>query len=485
MVDQDLVLLELRGRLCYWLVQLRWVAVIGTLATVLFSSWLGVTVFLPPLLFLILGIAAYNLFFSLTARPDRLFFFKKPRTCAAVQIVLDLIFLALLLHFSGGIENPFSIYFVFHMVIGSLLLSPISAFVVCCFTLLLFGFIVWGEWVGLLPHYHLHPLPKVCRSLTVVFSNYFALSATLLIVTSMTSFISGRLRKRERQVRELTVSLQERSEQLEEAYRALEEAEQFKSQQMRKMSHELRAPLNAALSIANLLTQDATVSDHATVLRLMKRISARLNEMKDIVNDMLTLSRLREVQRKVERKPVSLKDIVQKSLEKFQPMMREKKLALVSDVSDPVPTLFGSEEALQEMVDNLISNAVRYTPARGAVTVRLRSEGDQVILEVSDTGVGIPPEDLPHIFDEFYRARNAREVVHEGTGLGLSIVRTAAEAHNGRVEVDSRLKVGTTFKVFLPMAGKQEGSRAPVTGYSNSPDTADEPTSSATVEPFQ
>ncbi|MCS7224412.1 MAG: HAMP domain-containing histidine kinase [Armatimonadetes bacterium] len=449
---EDLAVLELRSRLCYWLVQLRWLAVVGTLATVLTASYLGVQVPLIPLTIVILLIGVYNLFFAFTARPERLTIFPSPQACAAIQMVLDLFFLALLLHFSGGIENPFSFYFVFHMVIGSVLLPAKAAFALTAFTVVLFGLVVIGEWTGLLQHYHLHPMPLLCQSSLFVFSTYFALVATLVIVTFMTSFIAWRLRKREYEVQELAARLQERTQQLSQAYEKISQAEAFKSHQMRKMSHELRAPLNAAMSILSLLKSSELAYQTDTHRHLLVRLTARLKEMQDTVNDMLVLAQIREAKEATDRTPVSLSALVTESLEKFQPMLQEKKLSLETQMDSHIPNLLGSETALSQMVDNLISNAIRYTKPGGRIGVSLRKENQTIILQVWDSGVGIPAEDLPHIFEEFYRGRNARQMTHEGTGLGLSIVKAAAEGHGGSVEVDSELGVGTTFTIKLPLA---------------------------------
>jgi signal transduction histidine kinase len=111
----------------------------------------------------------------------------------------------------------------------------------------------------------------------------------------------------------------------------------------------------------------------------------------------------------------------------------------------------GVRDRLIDLVNNLVSNAIRYTGEGGVVTVRAACEGGQAVLSVSDTGIGIPPDELPHIFDEFYRGEEAKRNVQHGTGLGMTIVRRVVDLHKGRMEVDSEPGRGTIFRIRLPI----------------------------------
>jgi len=135
-------------------------------------------------------------------------------------------------------------------------------------------------------------------------------------------------------------------------------------------------------------------------------------------------------------------------------------VTLTGEVSTELGMVLGDARDLCQLCRNLLSNAIRYTPAGGRVTVRLERRGDRVRLQVEDTGIGIPEADLPRVFEEFFRCANARDRVPAGTGLGLAIVRSAAEQHGGTVEVESEPGRGTCFTVELPAAPPGDGPRA-------------------------
>ncbi|MCX7642407.1 MAG: HAMP domain-containing histidine kinase [Armatimonadetes bacterium] len=440
---------ELKGGLCRWFTHLRWGAIVGTSLIIIVASALGVQL---PLLWLFLTLAAialYNVVFLYLTdphRPSRI----DPHRCALFQATADLFALTLLLHFSGGVENPFAFFFIFHMIIASVLLPIQWAWGLAALATVLFGGTVLAEHQGLLAHYHLDPFPPICQSSLFVVGSLFAFTMTLHVTVFMTSVIATRLRHREQEVKELAQTLRQYSEELEEANERLEQLERMKSTHLRKMSHELRAPLNAAKSLINILKAGYKGELPPPALETLERISTRLDEMLAIVNSILTLSRVRDARLTHERDWVDFGRIVSEVVESLRASALAKNIDLQVDLLRGVPHIWGVPEALREIASNLIDNAIRYTPKGGRVEVLLYPHEGDIVFQVSDTGIGIPPEDLPHIFDEFFRSRNAKEFVHEGTGLGLSIVKSAVEAHNGEIEVFSELGKGTTFTVTLP-----------------------------------
>lgn len=440
---------ELKGGLCRWFAQLRWGAIFGALLTIIIASSLGVQLPLPWLFVTLAIIALYNLLFlylTNPSRPSRI----DPHWCALLQATADLIALTFLLHFSGGIENPFAFFFIFHMIISSVLLPIQWAWGLAVLATVLFGGTVLAEHYGLLTHYHLSPFPNICHSPLFIAGALVAFTLTLHVTVFMTSVIATRLKYREREVKELAKTLQQYAQELEEANKQLEQLERMKSTNMRKMSHELRAPLNAAKSLINILKAGYKGKLPEQSIETLDRVSTRLDEMLAIVNSILTLSRVRDAKLTQERVWVDFEQIVSEVAESLRANALAKNIQLQVNISQGIPTLWGVPEALREMVSNLIDNAIRYTPEGGKVEVLLKLHEGNILFQVSDTGIGISPEDLPHIFDEFYRSRNAKEFVHEGTGLGLAIVKSAVEAHNGEIDVFSELGKGTTFIVTLP-----------------------------------
>jgi signal transduction histidine kinase len=154
---------------------------------------------------------------------------------------------------------------------------------------------------------------------------------------------------------------------------------------------------------------------------------------------------------------VDLGDLVARQVESIEAIAAANDTRLRIDATADLPLLWGDQVRLGQLVDNLLSNAVKFSPG-GTVTVTVARDGDRATLEVSDTGVGMAPEDLDKIFDRFYRASTAGTTV--GTGLGLSIARAIAEAHGGTIDVTSELGVGTTFRVELPIASPDAAAAA-------------------------
>ena len=167
-----------------------------------------------------------------------------------------------------------------------------------------------------------------------------------------------------------------------------------------------------------------------------------------MITDLLDLGRIEagfDTQKEVTHLPLVLRYAVDGS----RPRTEAKHLIVVVDVPDDLPPVLANPPRLRQVAANLIENAINYTPEGGTVTVKAHSDDGQLVISVSDTGIGIPLADQPYVFDKFYRAANARDD-YTGTGLGLSIVKSIVENHNGRIWVDSKPGAGTTFTVVLP-----------------------------------
>lgn len=234
------------------------------------------------------------------------------------------------------------------------------------------------------------------------------------------------------------------------AYRRLEELDEAKSQFVRLVAHELRSPLAAVQSLLDVTIAGYAGSVGEKGTELLQRAERRLQFLLALVNDLLDLAagRLERVQR--ERSIVDLGALAERVVELLRARAAEKEVALTLTVGPGSYELWGIPDHLERLLTNLVDNAIKYTPARGRVSVELCCEGGQLVLTVADTGIGIPPEALPHIYDEFFRAPNARTVQKEGTGLGLAISKQVVDEHGGRIEVESQVGEGTVFRVSLP-----------------------------------
>ncbi|HPH95303.1 MAG TPA: ATP-binding protein [Anaerolineaceae bacterium] len=223
--------------------------------------------------------------------------------------------------------------------------------------------------------------------------------------------------------------------------------DRIKSEFVGTVSHDLRSPLTAILGYVELIDRVGPVNE---IQRdFIRRVQASVHNITALIDDLLNLGRI-ESGFDIRKEAVELSGIVRYVLEEIEGRILNKSLKMECELPPAFPQFFGHPGQIRQMVENLVDNAVKYTPDGGRVQVKGRLEGNQIIFQVSDTGLGIPTLDLPHIFDKFYRASNVPPT-STGTGLGLAIVKSIVESHQGRIWVDSVPGQGTTFTVVLPV----------------------------------
>jgi two-component system OmpR family sensor kinase len=209
-------------------------------------------------------------------------------------------------------------------------------------------------------------------------------------------------------------------------------------------SHELRGPLTVIQGNLGLLRRNLSEQDRQESLRALEAEAARMTR---VINDLLVLAEA-ESGLLEQQQMVSLRELLLDAQDRVTLLAGDRQIIIGRQDDLWVK---GDAHKLDQMINNLVSNAVRYTPEGGIITLSLSQEGDWARLDVADTGIGIPPEHLPHLFDRFYRVDKARSRAAGGTGLGLAIVKGIAEQHGGRVAVTSELGKGTTFTVWLKL----------------------------------
>jgi two-component system, OmpR family, phosphate regulon sensor histidine kinase PhoR len=218
------------------------------------------------------------------------------------------------------------------------------------------------------------------------------------------------------------------------------------------VSHELKTPLAAIRGYAETLA-DGALSELETARRFTARILDQCRRLQALLDDLLTLSRLESVEIPLERRPVDLAALAEREIEALAKAAEERGVRVALTDGPPTPPVVGDAAALGRLLANLLDNAIKYNRPGGEVTVAVEARGDALLLTVADSGIGIPGAALPRIFERFYRVDKGRARDEGGTGLGLAIVKHAAQAHGGRVEVESRMGQGTAFRVVLPLAG--------------------------------
>jgi two-component system phosphate regulon sensor histidine kinase PhoR len=229
----------------------------------------------------------------------------------------------------------------------------------------------------------------------------------------------------------------------------LKQADEIRRDFVANLSHELRTPLS--IFHGNLETllegEDLDENESRHIYEVLKRHSDRLNLL---VNDLLSLARLESKEANLQLSEINLRDFLEEVTRDWVNRLATKNLQLEFKVPEDFPAVQVDERRLEEVVHNLLDNAVNYSHENGRILIQAAAPDQEVALSVRDEGVGIAPADLPRIFERFYRADRARSRERGGTGLGLSIVKHIAQLHGGRVEAESTLGQGTTVRVILP-----------------------------------
>jgi two-component system phosphate regulon sensor histidine kinase PhoR len=228
----------------------------------------------------------------------------------------------------------------------------------------------------------------------------------------------------------------------------------FQYQELRKefvanVSHELRTPLTVIKGFVETLL-DGAWRDAAKAPEYLGTILRHANQLTNLVSDLLELSRLESQGLMAGRAPIDLGYVVRKAHELLLPAAQRKNQTVQLEIDPSLPELKGNADYMERAVANLIDNASKYTPEGGRITVRAAANGHYVLVEVADNGIGIPKDDIPRIFERFYRVDRSRSREMGGTGLGLSIVKHVAQVHGGTIEVDSTPGKGSTFRLKLP-----------------------------------
>jgi signal transduction histidine kinase len=240
------------------------------------------------------------------------------------------------------------------------------------------------------------------------------------------------------------------------AHEALQRAETERAQFVRTVTHELRSPVGGAQSLLRVLLQKMAGELNPSQQDILRRVESRLDALMALINDLLTLAATttRGFQEKSE--PIALVPELRSALELRAAEAQEKNITLAFTPPSSDPWVLAGHEGLAHIFGNLIGNAVKYTPEGGRVNVGLETRGPSATISVTDTGMGIPEEDLPKLWQEFFRASNAKKSGIIGTGLGLSIVKRRVEAYGGMISVQSVVNQGTTFSVALPLVPAPE-----------------------------
>ncbi|HNO31072.1 MAG TPA: ATP-binding protein [Anaerolineales bacterium] len=227
----------------------------------------------------------------------------------------------------------------------------------------------------------------------------------------------------------------------------LKELDRLKNEFIHTISHDLRSPLTAVLGYTELVERTGTLNENQA--EFMHRLQGSVQHMTNLVNDLLDLGRL-EAGFDPRREMVHTDNILKYTLDVFDPQIKKKKIKASTEIASDLKPVRANPIRIRQMFDNLLGNAIKYTPDEGYVRVLLSMQDKQIVIRVEDSGPGIPAEEQTRIFEKFFRASNRPQGV-EGTGLGLAIVKSVVDSHQGRVWVESKAGEGSAFVVILPV----------------------------------
>lgn len=227
--------------------------------------------------------------------------------------------------------------------------------------------------------------------------------------------------------------------------------EELRKEFVANVSHELRTPLSVIKGFVETL-RDGALAEPTRARQYLATIEKHTDQLSNLVSDLLELSRLESQPGPMRTTRLDVSSVLHRAIDLLMPAAQRKSQNLALSVVADLPTVIGNADYLERAVTNLVDNAIKYTPEHGQITVSAQREDQLVCIEVADDGIGVPPDDLPRIFERFYRVDRSRSREMGGTGLGLSIVKHVAQAHGGSVEVSSIVGAGSVFRLKLPVA---------------------------------
>jgi signal transduction histidine kinase len=250
---------------------------------------------------------------------------------------------------------------------------------------------------------------------------------------------------------ELETKVKQRTKELSDVLEEIKAITKRKSDFVSAVSHELRTPLTSIKGYASLLSAGKLGELQPPVKERLEKINKHADSLSQLINDLLDVSRIESGKVEMKIEDIDIRKLLEAIADMFMPQFKEKQISLLQDVSSDISTIPADLNQLQRVFINLLSNAFKFTPPDGKITIRVKKTDSSAQIDVEDTGLGIAENNLKKIFEEFYREDNEINQSVKGTGLGLSLVKYIVEAHQGKIWVNSKLGKGTTFSFTIPI----------------------------------
>ncbi|MCX7833884.1 MAG: HAMP domain-containing histidine kinase [Ignavibacteria bacterium] len=450
-VEQLLTIITKRNN---WLIKLRYLVFGALIVFIIFSKYIirinYTTTQIIAIIIIAFSILIYNSLFTLITKSKLI---KNtadsfnPLHFSLIQIIFDIVALSALTYYTGGVESPFSIFFVFHMILGSLILPSYVVYTIATLVVLFFFFASFLEYFNIVPHY----------SLDVIFTYSLYNNPNYIIVFGLTfaimMFVSVLL------TNSLARSLYTREQELKNALDELNKAELVKQKYIMAIVHEIKSPIAVVQSYLDLILQHYLGPVPSTIEEKLSRARVRTDEAIQIINDIINISKLK-IQSEIKKENVNLFLLLKKIVDKRKSQCDYANISIkLYKIHNKEYIVQGDPQLLELAFSNLLSNAIKYNSSGGIIEVVVDDVAREnfIMVEVCDNGIGIPDSEKEKIFTDFFRASNVKQKGYEGTGLGLSVVKQIVEHHNGEITFESPSRLadgkrrGTSFKIFLPI----------------------------------
>lgn len=432
-----------------WFIKLRYAAVIMLFLFMFFSEYfLGISFSVlqhKAIIIITISILIYNLVFHFIRQflkhdADKF----NPLHLSVLQMISDLIALMLIVYYTGSVESPLLLFFVFHMIIGSLILPG--------FVIYLFAFLVvasvWGittgEYYSLIQHNHI--VGFLPSPLHQNFNYVLAINTSFGFMIFMVVLIANRIANQ----------LYRHEQQLLESIEKINSAEIEKQKYISGIVHEIKTPLAAVHSYLDLVLQKFLGPLDEVVEEKLIRARRRSDEAIELINNVLKISKLR-MEDSFVKEEIDIASILARAIKtaKVNAEATGVKLSIKNRRKEK-RVIKGDPLLIQIALSNIIGNAIKYNNMDGIVEIEIDEDKDNVLITVCDNGLGIPSEEIDKIYTDFFRASNIKRAGVEGSGLGLSVVKQIIERHDGKINVQSPSHLstnkypGTCVKITLP-----------------------------------
>jgi signal transduction histidine kinase len=353
------------------------------------------------------------------------------------QIVTDLMVLTLIIHYSGGIENPLILFYFLHMIIASSIFSTLISYLYVAYAVILAAILAILECYSVIPHFPLSGFVNhdLFKNTLYVFGTGFVFTGTSIIIVSLSHMIISRSIKSEEAYVKTNIEL--------------ENKDKLKNEYVLRVTHDIKGHVAAILSCIEVIRTKIAGPLNDVQVEFINRAFERTELLSDFIKNLLNLTKKR-LKHDNAFEEYSLKDLINKAVTSIQLLSKDKSIDLYIYIDKSIQMIIGNPFTIEELYSNLLLNAVKYTPPHGRIELTVKNRLNHIITEISDSGIGIPKEELSDIFDEFYRATNVPKDIKTGSGLGLSIAKQIVQNHSGKIWASSELGVWTKFTFILP-----------------------------------